>query len=84
MVAVLVVLACIGAVAGFLSLSEATSGVGILAACCFVAIVARIIQASSQHTALMRAILPPQPRRPMGEAEQVEADARAAVERLQR
>ena len=84
MVVLLVVLACIVAVAGFLSLSEATSGVGILATACLLAILARIAQASSQHAALMRAILPPQPRRPMGEAERIEAAARDAVERLQR
>lgn len=55
-ITVLLVLAGCGAVGlGLLFLSEATTGVGLIAAGCFLAIIARIAQASSHHRAVMRA-----------------------------
>lgn len=53
---VLLVLVGAGAVGlGLLFLSEATTGIGLIAAGCFLAIVARIAQASSHHRSIMRA-----------------------------
>lgn len=45
---------------GVLFLSQATIGVGLIAVGCFLAIIGRIIQAGAQHTAVMRALKPPQ------------------------
>ena len=50
---VLVFLACIIAIGGFFFLSEATVGVGIMAAACLFAILARIAQAAEYHAELM-------------------------------
>lgn len=49
MVPVLIVLAVVAGCAGILSLSNATMGVGFLAAGCLVSVLARIAQASQHH-----------------------------------
>ena len=54
MTVVLVVLACLGALVGFVFASQATMGVALLAAACLLAIFARIAQASSHHDELKR------------------------------
>ena len=54
MTVVLVVLARLGALVGFVFASQATMGVAILAAACLLAILARIAQASSHHDELKR------------------------------
>jgi hypothetical protein len=46
---VLLILGSVALVAGVLSLSQATSGVGLIAVACFFAICARIAQASPGH-----------------------------------
>jgi len=51
---ILLVLAALGsALLGLSLLSQATMGVGFLALACFCGILARIVQASAQHRALM-------------------------------
>lgn len=55
---ILVIVACISGLIGFLALSQATTGVGLLAGACLAAILARMAQAShhqGQLTRLMRA-----------------------------
>jgi hypothetical protein len=47
--AALLVLAVLGGIVGFMFLSQATTGVGIIALACLIAIVARIAQAAEQH-----------------------------------
>lgn len=55
-VRLLVVLAILLALIGFFSLSQATTGVGILACACLFAIFARIAQASDHHAQVMKVI----------------------------
>lgn len=56
MVILLVILAMIALVVGFFTLSQATMGVGILAAACLFGIFARIAQAAD-HQAQIKALL---------------------------
>ena len=56
MAGLLILLALIAAGAGTLFLSEATTGVGILAISCFLGILARIAQADAQHKELKKLI----------------------------
>ena len=49
MAIILVILALISGVIGFFSISQATTGVGFLAAACLLAILARISQADKHH-----------------------------------
>jgi hypothetical protein len=63
MVILLVILAILALVIGFFTLSQATMGVGILAAACLFGILARIAQAAQHQTELktllnMQASLP--------------------------
>lgn len=53
MTIILVVICLLSALVGLLSLSNATLGVGLIAAACLVGILARIAQASEHHAALM-------------------------------
>ena len=46
---VLILGGILAAIAGLLFMSQATTGVGLLAAACFVAILARIAQAAKHH-----------------------------------
>lgn len=48
----LILLALFGGLVGFLSLSDATTGVGIVCLSCLAAILARIVQAADQHKEL--------------------------------
>lgn len=52
----LVIVALVGWVIGILLLSQATYGVGVLAAACLFAILARMAQASRQHQEMRRLI----------------------------
>lgn len=54
MSAVLVIIAILAVGYGLLSLSQATLGVGMIAIGCFVAILARLVQAAEHHRALSR------------------------------
>ncbi len=56
MTILLVIIALLVAFVGALFLTEATMGVGIICGACFLAILARITQASSQHEKLMKKI----------------------------
>lgn len=56
MVVFLVILAILGWVAGSFLLSQATMGVGVLAAACLFGIFARIAQAGDQHREIMRTL----------------------------
>lgn len=49
----LIVLALLGGIIGFMSLSQATTGVGIIALASLVAILARIAQSAEQHKELL-------------------------------
>jgi hypothetical protein len=51
--AALLVLALLGGIAGFMFLSEATTGVGIIAFACLIGILARVAQAAEQHKELL-------------------------------
>jgi hypothetical protein len=51
---VLLLIALLAAGIGFISLSEATMGVGMIAVACLLAIIARIMQATAFHTEIMR------------------------------
>ena len=51
---ILVVLALLAGVAGLVSLSQATLGVGVMGMACLLAIFARIVQASDQHGELKK------------------------------
>ena len=51
--AALVVLALLAGIVGFMFLSQATTGVGIIALACLVAILARVVQAAEQHKELL-------------------------------
>jgi hypothetical protein len=51
---VLLVLAVLGGLLGLLFLSQATTGVGLMTVACLLAICARIAQAGTHHTAMMR------------------------------
>lgn len=50
----LVLVAVLAGLAGLVTLSQATMGVGMMAAACLCAILARMAQAHAQHAALMR------------------------------
>lgn len=52
---VLVIVALLVALGGALTLSAATTGVGLFAAACLIAILARLAQSSRQHQDVMRA-----------------------------
>lgn len=52
-VTLLLVFAVIVAVIGLVSLSSATSGPGLIALGCFLAIIGRILQAGAHHKAIM-------------------------------
>lgn len=54
MVVLLLILAILALAAGFMFLSQATLGVGVIAAGCFLAIVARIAQAAKHQEELKR------------------------------
>jgi hypothetical protein len=54
MAVLLVVIAVLTAIFGAASLSQATMGVGIICIGCFIAILARIVQASVQHNELLK------------------------------
>jgi tryptophan-rich sensory protein len=54
MSALLVVIAILAVGYGLISLSQATLGVGMIAIGCFVAILARLVQAAEHHRALSR------------------------------
>jgi hypothetical protein len=47
--AILLVFALLGGIVGFMFLSNATTGVGIIAFSCLIAILARVAQAAEQH-----------------------------------
>ena len=49
MTAFLVIIALFGGFVGFIFLSEATTGVGIIGIACLCGILARIVQASNNH-----------------------------------
>lgn len=57
--AALVVLALLGGIMGFMFLSQATTGVGIIAFACLIAILARVAQAAEQHKELLAKLDPP-------------------------
>lgn len=57
------VIATLFALFGLIDLSQATRGVGLIAFACFVAIGARLMQASS-HQRTIEAFLTPKPQRP--------------------
>lgn len=53
----LLLLAAVALIAGFMSLSQATLGVGILAVACFFGILARLAQANRHHKEIQEGIL---------------------------
>lgn len=61
-----VVVATLFAFAGVLQLSQATTGVGLIAFACFIAIGARLMQASGHHERAVEALalVTPKPQRP--------------------
>ena len=54
MSAILMILAIIAAIAGAMSLSQATLGVGTIALACFLGILARLAQAEAHHRDALR------------------------------
>lgn len=52
----LLLLSVLAALASFMFVSEATMGVWVLGAACWLAILARLMQAEKQHTAVMRVL----------------------------
>ncbi len=56
MTILLVIIAILLGVGGAFTLTPATLGTGIIAGACLLAIVARIVQANSQHAQIMRAL----------------------------
>ena len=55
---ILVLLSLLATIIGFLTLTQATMGVGILAVACILAIFARIAQADAQHKELKKMLGP--------------------------
>lgn len=55
----LIALAVVAAFVGLMLMSNATSGVGVIAFACFLLILARITQATEHHNAAMKAQKPP-------------------------
>ncbi|WP_208588000.1 hypothetical protein [Xanthomonas fragariae] len=53
MVTALVIISILAVAIGVLSLSQATMGVGVIAIGCFIAILARLAQASEHHKSLL-------------------------------
>jgi hypothetical protein len=51
---VLLLIALVVAALGFVSLTQATMGVGLIAVACLLGIIARIMQATAFHTEIMR------------------------------
>jgi hypothetical protein len=51
--AALLVIALLGGIVGFMFLSQATTGVGIIAFSCLIAILARVAQAADQHKEML-------------------------------
>lgn len=64
MMTLLVVLAVLSGLLGGLSLSEATSGVGLIAGGTLCAILARIVQSAEQHQELKKILTPQFPQEP--------------------